>query len=94
LLVKLGLRIILSLVAVSALVLIGLTYVGDAISMNGLAAVSPGSRGSGFSIPEERLAYLKDNFLTMYKLWGYARVSGIVVVILAILGFIKSGRAQ
>ena len=77
-----------------ALVLIGLTYLGDALSLNGLAHCLPKDPGSGTMSPEARQAYLQTNFRHMYDIWGYVRYTGIVLLVLAFLGFYRARGVQ
>ena len=85
---------ILLLLGVLALGIIGLTYLGDSLSLNGLAYCLPESRGSGTISPEARQAFLQTNFRRMYDLWGYVRFAGIALLVLVILGFHRAGRVQ
>jgi hypothetical protein len=91
---KLHLRVILALVAVLALGIIGLTYLGDALSLNGMAHCLPESRGSVTMSPEAEQAYLQTNFRRMYDIWGYVRLAGIALLVLTILGFYRAGRVK
>jgi hypothetical protein len=87
-------RRILVLVGIVGVGLIGLSYYGQGLSMSILSQFSVGVSGAAPAIPNSQAEVMKNNLKTIFKLWALVRYAGFGLLVLAIIGFRRSGNAR
>lgn len=84
-------RKIMIILAFVAAGIIALSYYGEGLCMATLAHAAITSTGPAASPPNAAQELLKNNLKKIYDLWAYVRYVGILVLVLAVLGFRQSG---